>query len=177
MADANSFINCIIRFERPWDSALQSGHVYCVFCLHTMTPASTVQCPVCRKRPEKQALKLRTDFPESLLTTTAIADIRPSQSVTTTDATPTVTSNANPTDEPGPSSENIVVVATGPEVESNSDVTDFINDNGQGEAPNSNNDETVAEEIYNNEDSPDIIFNSCTIYDPSLGLTSVNHFL
>ena len=92
------------------------------------------------------------------MTTTAIADIRPSQSVTTTDATPSVTSNAIPTNEPGPSSENTVIVVTGPAVESNSDVTDFINDNDQGEGPNSNNDEAVAEEVYNNEDSPDIIF-------------------
>ena len=96
------------------------------------------------------------------MTTTAIADIRPSQGVTTTDVatdvtTPTVTSNA--TDEPGPSRENSADVANGPEIETNSDVTDFINDGGQGEGPGSTNDEAVVEEIYNNEDSPDIIFN------------------
>lgn len=140
-----------------------------------MTPARTVQCPVCQEKPERKARKLWTSFPESLMTTTAITDIRLSHGGTATDATPTVTSTAIPIVEPGPSSEDIVVAATGPEVESNPDVTDFINDNGHGEGPNSNNDDNVAdnddnddndnddnvaEEIYNNEDSPDIIFYS-----------------
>ena len=103
------------------------------------------------------------------MTTTAICDIHPSQSGITSDVatdgttdvnTPTVNSNA--TDEPGPSHENIAAVANGPtdgvlaEIDTNSDVTDFINDGDQGERPDSTND--AVEEIYNNEASPDIIF-------------------
>ena len=103
------------------------------------------------------------------MATTAICDIHPSQSGITSDVatdgttdvnTPTVNSNA--ADEPGPSHENLSVleniaaVANDPEIETNSDVTDFINDGDQGERPDSTND--AVEEIYNNEASPDIIF-------------------
>ena len=105
------------------------------------------------------------------MTTTEICDIHPSQSGIfsdvatdgTTDVnTPNVNSNAN--DEPGPSHENIAAVANCPtdgvlaEIETNSDVTDFINDGDQGERPDSTYDDAAVEEIYNDEASPDIIF-------------------
>ena len=169
VSDANSYISCTICYERCWDSALKCGHCFCIFCLHTMTPGRTVQCPICRGRPERQPLQLRTDFPDTLMATTAICDIHPSQSGITSDVatdgttdvnTPSVNSNA--ADEPGPSHENLSVleniaaVANDPEIETNSDVTDFINDGDQGERPDSTND--AVEEIYNNEASPDIIF-------------------
>ena len=126
-------------------------------------------------KPERHALKLRIDFPENLITTTAIADIHTSQGATITDVTSTVTSDAITSNEPGPSSEDMAVDVTGPEIESNSDVTAFINDGSQGEGSGSTNDETIAEEIYNNENSPDIIFYSWIVYDPNMGPNSVNH--
>ena len=91
----------------------------------------------------------------NLVTITSIANVNASQGSSISDSTIAT--------QPGPSNASDAVNETGPENDSNSDVTAFINDNSQEE------ESVVASEETSGDSSPTIIFCPNRFYDSGLG--------
>ena len=83
----NSYLQCSVCLERPFNSTLKCGHCFCDQCIRQMTVNRSVSCPVCRGPSQRRGLRLRTDFPNQLLDVSSMKDI-PGPSHATDEATP-----------------------------------------------------------------------------------------